>query len=73
MPTVEQMFAMVDTDKNGSISFEELAAFMESIGQCCSREQGQEMFNMVDTNKDGSIDFEEFKALMVEKAKHDSQ
>ena len=46
------MFAIADTDEDGSVSFEEISAIHKRI------------FDMIDTNKDGKVTLEEMEAFM---------
>jgi hypothetical protein len=52
-------FAEIDTDRDGSISSEELMVFM--LGKGVSEEEISTLFSALDTNADGNISQEEFR------------
>lgn len=52
MPMLKILFAIIDTDEDGSISFEEVTAVHKRI------------FDAIDTNKDGKVTLEEIEAFM---------
>lgn len=57
-------FSVFDLDRNGSISAEELARVLRSLGEGVSVAQCKKMIDGVDKDGDGSVSFEEFKVMM---------
>ncbi|KAJ6811303.1 polcalcin Jun o 2 isoform X1 [Iris pallida] len=57
-------FSMFDLDRNGSISAEELAKVLRSLGEGVSVAQCRKMIDGVDKDGDGMVSFEEFKVMM---------
>jgi Ca2+-binding EF-hand superfamily protein len=62
-----EIFNLVDRDKGGSISKEELAQLMNTLGINASPQELELMINEIDQNNDGEIQFEEFVAVMSKK------
>ncbi|KAJ6852221.1 polcalcin Jun o 2 isoform X1 [Iris pallida] len=58
-------FSMFDLDRNGSISAEELARVLRSLGEGVSVAQCRKMIDGVDKDGDGMVNFEEFKVMMA--------
>ena len=58
---------LVDTDKGGSISKEELAELMETLGINASHDEIDMMVSEIDEDSNGEIDFDEFVAVMARK------
>ncbi|XP_008800225.2 probable calcium-binding protein CML10 [Phoenix dactylifera] len=58
-------FSVFDLDRNGSISPDELARVLRSIGEGASVAQCKRMIEGVDRDGDGLISFEEFKLMMA--------
>ena len=58
-------FSVFDADGSNTISAEELAIVMRSLGQDPSPTELRDLIKEVDVDRSGSIDFEEFKALMI--------
>jgi hypothetical protein len=52
MPMLKIMFAIMDTDEDGSISFDEVTAVHKRI------------FDAIDTDRDGKVTFDELDAFM---------
>ena len=69
---LQDIFDQFDKDKDGKISWKELANAMESMGQNPTDEEINEMMREVDLNQDGKIDFDEFMILMT-KSSPDTQ
>lgn len=65
----KQAFNLFDTDKDGSITAEELGTVMRSLGQDPTEQEIQDMIDEVDEDGDGTIDFEEFLGMMAKKLK----
>lgn len=62
-PSHEIIFSIVDTDKDGEISFEEWAKHCRTFG---AESHAKASFAAMDTNKDGKISFEEFSEYLNE-------
>ena len=60
-----EAFSVFDADNSNTISAEELATVMRSLGQDPSPTELRNLIKEVDVDRSGSIDFEEFKALMI--------
>ncbi|GAA2285337.1 hypothetical protein GCM10010149_33960 [Nonomuraea roseoviolacea subsp. roseoviolacea] len=57
-------FDLIDVDKDGRISAEELVRLMEVLGQPISLERAQAGVARLDQDGDGLIDLEEFGAFL---------
>ncbi|MCK2213510.1 EF-hand domain-containing protein [Actinomadura sp. ATCC 31491] len=57
-------FDLIDVDKDGRISAEELVRLMEILGQPVTLEVAQEGVRKLDKDGDGLIDVEEFGAFV---------
>ncbi|XP_060063077.1 uncharacterized protein LOC132543579 [Ylistrum balloti] len=57
-------FEMFDKDGDGTVTTEELATVMQSMGQNPTENEVAEMISEVDKDGNGSVDFEEFIGLM---------
>jgi calmodulin len=62
-----EIFDLVDKDKGGSISREELGELMDTLGIRASKEEIDLIINEIDEDNNGEIDFEEFVAVMSRK------
>ena len=62
-----EIFDLVDKDKGGSISRDELGELMDTLGIWASKEEIDLMINEIDEDNNGEIDFEEFVAVMSRK------
>ena len=65
----KEAFAMFDHDGDGSITLEELATTMKSLGRNPSEAELRTMMNEVDIDGNGTIDFAEFLTTMTRKRK----
>ena len=64
----KKSFDMYDSDKNGTITIEELGSVLESLdGQAVTNVRLHAMIDEVDVNRDGEIDFQEFSLMMTRK------
>ncbi len=61
---LREAFALFDKNGDGTISKDELAAVLVSLGEAAEPDDVQMMLESVDANADGVIDFDEFVALM---------
>ena len=57
-------FNLIDADKDGRISAEELVRLMDVLGQPVTLEAAQEGVRKLDKDGDGLIDVEEFGAFL---------
>ena len=55
-----EIFKLVDRDGSGTITKEELAELMETLGIDATQEEVDMMISEIDTDDNGSIDFDEF-------------
>eukprot|EP00947_MAST-08B_sp_MAST-8B-sp1_P000093 g93.t1 len=62
-----EIFDLVDKDKGGSISKEELSDLMDTLGINATHEEIDLMINEIDDDNNGEIDFDEFVAVMSRK------
>ena len=62
-----EIFDLVDKDKGGSISRDELGELMDTLGIRASKAEIDLMINEIDEDNNGEIDFEEFVAVMSRK------
>eukprot|EP00296_Roombia_truncata_P001147 JP436877.1.p1 GENE.JP436877.1~~JP436877.1.p1 ORF type:complete len:158 (-),score=38.05 JP436877.1:98-571(-) len=62
-----ELFDLVDLDKGGSISPEELGSLMETLGLKPSQEELDAMIREIDQDGNGEIDFDEFVQVMSRK------
>ncbi|KAF4682284.1 Calcium binding protein [Perkinsus olseni] len=66
-----EVFSLVDIDRGGSISTEELGTLMETLGVKVTPDELEAMVADVDENGNGEIDFEEFVQVMSRKTSGD--
>ena len=62
-----EIFNLVDTDGGGSITKDELAELMDTLGIDATPEEIDLMINEIDQDSNGEIDFDEFVAVMSRK------
>ena len=62
-----EIFNLVDLDKGGTISKEELKQLMTTLGLKPSAEELNAMVDEIDTDGNGEIDFDEFVTVMSRK------
>eukprot|EP00695_Tsukubamonas_globosa_P003449 TRINITY_DN641_c0_g1_i1.p1 TRINITY_DN641_c0_g1~~TRINITY_DN641_c0_g1_i1.p1 ORF type:complete len:140 (+),score=53.67 TRINITY_DN641_c0_g1_i1:54-422(+) len=60
----KEIFDLVDTDRGGSISKDELAKLMTTLGLKPTEEELDAMMAEVDADGSGDIDFQEFVTVM---------
>merc|ERR1711874_223030 len=60
---LRQAFDLIDVDKDGYVTAEELIKVVEKVGGCMSQDEARSLIRKADSDKDGCIDFTEFKSL----------
>ena len=66
---LQELFATIDVDNNGSLSLKEIVLFLKSVLDDICDENIKNIFNSLDNNEDKMVDFEEFKVKSYEKKK----
>ncbi|XP_072962091.1 calcium-dependent protein kinase 29-like [Typha angustifolia] len=66
-----QMFKNMDTDKNGTITFDELKTGLSRLGSRVTEEEVKALMEGADVDKNGSIDYLEFTTAMMNRHKLD--
>ncbi|KAK1297374.1 Calmodulin-2 [Acorus calamus] len=66
---IQDAFCFFDRDGDGSITLEELATVIGSLGQNPTKKELHDMIDEVDINGNGTIEFAEFLNLMANKMK----
>eukprot|EP01083_Nonionella_stella_P013487 37948_1 len=64
---LREIFNLVDEDRGGSISKEELQQLMATVGIHTTQAEIDQIVAEIDKNNDGEIQFEEFVAVMSHK------
>eukprot|EP01084_Bolivina_argentea_P207683 354308_1 len=64
---LQEIFNLVDEDRGGSISPQELQSLMATMGIHTTQEEIDKIMAEIDENNDGEIQFEEFVAVMSRK------
>ena len=65
----QEAFNLFDKDGDGTITIDELATVMKSLGQKPTLQELEDMIKEVDNDGNGEIDFQEFLDLMALKMK----
>merc|ERR1711881_343275 len=60
---LRQAFDLIDVDKDGNITAEELIKVIEKLGGSMSEDEARGLIRRADFDKNGSIDFTEFSGL----------
>ena len=63
---LQELFATIDVDNNGSLSLKEIVVFLKSVLDDICDENIKNIFNSLDNNEDKMVDFEEFKVNISE-------
>ena len=58
---MKEVFDIIDTDKSGNLSLEEVLLYLKSITDDISEENLEKIFEGIDTSGDKVVDFDEFK------------
>merc|ERR1719473_2684751 len=67
----QEIFNLVDTDRSGRITTDELGSLMETLGISTTQQELKLMVSEVDDNGNGEIDFDEFVQVMSRKVNVD--
>ena len=59
---LRKAFDVMDANKDGVVTKEELKSLLKGLGEEVTDEVVDEMISVADTNHDGKVDFEEFCA-----------
>merc|ERR1711953_1020539 len=60
---LRQAFDLIDVDRDGNITAEELIKVIEKLGGSMSEDEARGLIRKADVDKNGSIDFTEFSSL----------
>lgn len=63
---LKTMFNMMDTNKNGMLSFEEFKAGLHKLGSHLAEHEVQQLMEAADVDKKGTLDYGKFAALTVQ-------
>ncbi|KAK9164593.1 hypothetical protein Syun_005495 [Stephania yunnanensis] len=66
---LRQMFNNMDTDRSGTITFEELKTGLHRLGSKLSESEIQQLMDAADVDKSGQIDYIEFIAATINRHK----
>ena len=61
---MKEVFDLIDTDKSGNLSMEEVLLYLKSITDDISEENIEKIFEGIDTSGDKVVDFDEFKVMI---------
>jgi len=61
---MEQLFSIMDEDKDGLVHPKDMYKIMKKMGRDTSKEEIESLFSTLDTNGDGVLEFNEFVAGM---------
>nr|XP_043633422.1 calcium-dependent protein kinase 29-like [Erigeron canadensis] len=70
---LKQMFHNMDTDGNGSITYDELKTGLTKLGSRLSEAEIQQLMEAADVDKDGTIDYIEFITATMHRHKLDRE
>lgn len=59
------MFNDFDSNGNGKITLDELAALMAHLKISCERKYLQSLLSVLDKNKSGCLEYDEFAAFVI--------
>lgn len=57
---VKEAFSALDINRDGTVTSEDLALFLEQIGEKATEEEIEEMIRMCDVTGNGEVNYEEF-------------
>eukprot|EP00898_Chlorokybus_atmophyticus_P002494 jgi/Chlat1/3245/Chrsp22S03512 len=63
---LKKLFALMDADNNGTITFEELKAGLAKLGAQLAESEVRALMNAADVDGNGTIDYEEFIAATMQ-------
>ena len=61
---VGDLFALIDTNKDGFLSEKEVRNMMRNLGEKVGKKDVRQMIKEADRNNDGKISFDEFKQMV---------
>lgn len=67
MAELREVFNLVDADKNGQLSADEIMALLDMLGTPATAEQVDDLIRSCDADGDGTIDLNEFVVAMSTK------
>ncbi|XP_071734146.1 calcium-dependent protein kinase 29-like isoform X2 [Rutidosis leptorrhynchoides] len=70
---LKQMFNNIDTDRSGSITYEELKTGLSKLGSRLSEPEIQQLMEAADVDKNGTIDYIEFITATMHRHKLDRE
>lgn len=63
---LKEMFATLDKDSNGQLSFEEMAAGLKAQGYVVSEDEVKQLMEKLDMDHDGTVHMSEFLTTMID-------
>lgn len=69
----QKLFRAMDTDKDGTMSYEEFGRGIENLGVKLSADQLDRLVAIVDQDRSGNIDYEEFRRVLSRKDRGSDQ
>ena len=60
---IKEAFGVLDMNKDGAITVDDLAFFLDFIGEKATQEEAEEMIRICDLDGNGDVQFEEFQKM----------
>ncbi|CAO3694321.1 unnamed protein product [Umbelopsis ramanniana] len=60
-----EVFEAIDSDKDGSITVQDIVNYMSSRGESMSEDEVKEMIHAADVSGDGKVNYEEFVKILT--------